>query len=73
MFKKKSLKFTYEKVSRDLRHAEALKTRESSRFKRLSMIRSINDSDLLEKDMEKPKEKEFKGEKLTFSETFKFT
>lgn len=61
MFKKKSLKFTYEKVSRDLRHAESLKARETSRFKRLSIIRSINDSDYLDKSVETPKVNKFKG------------
>lgn len=43
-YKKKGLKFYHERLSRDFRHAEVLKARESSRFKRLSMIRSMDTS-----------------------------
>lgn len=52
MYKKKSFNFVNERCSRDQRHRETFKARESSRFKRLSMIRSITDSIEMENSVE---------------------
>lgn len=44
-YKKKSLNFTSNVSCRDKRLAETLKTRESSRFKRLSMLRDLSENE----------------------------
>jgi len=45
LYKKKGLAFVNTEVRRISRHAETLKARESSRFKRLSMLRNLEDDD----------------------------